>query len=197
MILIFLTVFTFVLLNHIKNPAPSQIDAQGRPVAAAHALFASTDQPPPPGRQLMNIKVIGQQYSWNLLYPQARRQAGLRLQRHVRAGRHDRDARHRVGRRRALVVDPGARRQGRRDPGLHEQDVVPIPLDAIPRADSVVYKGQCAELCGRNHADMLARVIGLRYDDWKAWYDSKAEQLQQAQDEAAAERKKLNAEEGR
>ena len=60
----------------------------------------------------------------------------------------------------------------------------------------MVYEGQCAELCGRNHADMVARVIGLRYDDWKAWYDRKAEELKQAQDEAAAERKHIEAEEG-
>jgi hypothetical protein len=43
---------------------------------------------------------------------------------------------------------------------------------------------------------MLARVIGLRYDDWKAWYDSKADQLKQAQDDAAKERQKVNAQEG-
>jgi cytochrome c oxidase subunit II len=82
-------------------------------------------------------------------------------------------------------------------PGYTNKTWFRIPLDAIKQGqDRVVYSGQCAELCGRNHADMVARVIGLRYDDWKAWYDGKADQLQQAQDEAAAERKKLQAEEG-
>jgi len=33
-----------------------------------------------------------------------------------------------------------------------------------------------------------------RYDAWKAWYDDKATQLQQAKDEAAAARKKLTEE---
>jgi cytochrome c oxidase subunit 2 len=82
-------------------------------------------------------------------------------------------------------------------PGLTNKTWFKIPGNAIPDGqDRVVYPGQCAELCGRNHADMLARVIGLRYDDWKAWYDSKAEQLKQAQDAGAAERKKLESQEG-
>ena len=36
-------------------------------------------------------------------------------------------------------------------------------------------------------------MIGLPYDEWKAWYDSKAEEIQQAQDEAAAEREQIEA----
>jgi cytochrome c oxidase subunit II len=82
-------------------------------------------------------------------------------------------------------------------PGYTNKSWFRIPLDAIPEGqDRVVYTGQCAELCGRNHADMLARVIGLPYDAWKAWYDDKANQLQQAQDEAATERKQIESEEG-
>ena len=38
-----------------------------------------------------------------------------------------------------------------------------------------VYKGQCAELCGRNHANMYARVIALPFDEWQAWYDRRGE----------------------
>ena len=50
-ILIFLTVFTFVLLDDIKNPAASEIDADGNPVSASNVLYASTDQPAPPAGQ--------------------------------------------------------------------------------------------------------------------------------------------------
>jgi cytochrome c oxidase subunit 2 len=195
-ILVFLTVFTFVLLDDIKNPAPSEIDAQGRPVAAAHAQFASTDQPAPPGDHL-NIRVIGQQYSWNLQYPRIGNKrvyayndmyvpVGMTITLDIESV----DVAH------SWWIPPMG---GKADaiPGLTNKTWFQIPLDAIPEgADRVVYKGQCAELCGRNHADMLARVIGLRYDDWKAWYDSKAEQLQQAQDDAAVERKRLQQEEG-
>ena len=181
-ILIFLTVFTFVLLDDIKNPAASDIDADGNPVSASNVLYASTDQPAPPeGSASMKIEVVGQQYAWTYNYPSLEEEARLRLQRHVRAGRHDRAARHQVDRRRALVVDPGARRQDGRGPGPHQQDLVQDPARHARRGrDQVVYKGQCAELCGRNHADMVARVIGLPYDEWKAWYDRKAADLKES-----------------
>jgi cytochrome c oxidase subunit 2 len=52
----------------------------------------------------------------------------------------------------------------------------------------VVYEGQCAELCGRNHADMLARVIGLPFDEWQAWRERKADEIAPAEDEAAQAR---------
>jgi len=196
-ILIFLTVFTFVLLDDIKNPAPSQITAQGQPVAAAHPLYASTDQPPVPGGNSMNIKIIGQQYSWNFQYPRLEDKrvyayndlyvpVGMTVTLDIQSV----DVAH------SWWIPPLG---GKMDaiPGYTNKSWFRIPVNAIPEGqDRVIYKGQCAELCGRNHADMLARVIGLRYDDWKAWYDGKAQQLQQAQDDAAAERKAVNAQEG-
>ena len=50
----------------------------------------------------------------------------------------------------------------------------------------MIYDGQCAELCGRNHANMFARVIGMRFDDYQAWYDRKAvEDIETAREQAA------------
>jgi cytochrome c oxidase subunit II len=70
-ILIFLTVFTFVLLDDVKNPAASEINAEGDPVAAG-TLYAATDQPSvPKDSASMNIRVVGQQYSWTYYYPEA------------------------------------------------------------------------------------------------------------------------------
>jgi cytochrome c oxidase subunit II len=197
-ILIFLTVFTFVLLDDIKNPAPSQITADGQPVAATHPLFASTDQPPPPkGSASMNIKIIGQQYAWNFQYPSLDKKrvyayndlyvpVGMTVTLDIQSV----DVAHSW-----WIPAMG----GKMDaiPGYTNKTWFRIPLNAIKEGqDRVVYTGQCAELCGRNHADMLARVIGLRYDDWKAWYDSKADQLKQAQDDAAKERQKIDSQEG-
>ncbi len=195
-VLIFLTVFTFALLDNIKNPAPSLINAQGQPVANAGALFAATDQPAPPGAS-MNIKIIGQQYSWNFQYPRledkrvyAYNDLYVPLGMTVTLDIQSVDVAHSW-----WIPAMG----GKMDaiPGYTNKTWFRIPLDAIPDGqDRVIYRGQCAELCGRNHADMVARVIGLRYDDWKAWYDGKAAALQKAEDDAAAERKALNAEEG-
>src|SRR3954454_5166244 len=196
-ILVFITVFTFVLLPDIKNPAKSDIDLQGQPVASAHSLFAATDQPAPPGGVSMPIDIVGQQYSWFFGYPDLDNK-------HVYAYN---DLYVPVGMTVTLnikSVDVAhswwiPKLGGKADaiPGYTNKTWFKIPPDAIPEgSDRVIYTGQCAELCGRNHADMLARVIGLRYDDWKAWYDSKAQALQQAEDAAAAQRKKLESSEG-
>jgi cytochrome c oxidase subunit 2 len=195
-ILIFLTVFTFLLLPKIKNPARSEIDLSGRPVAAFGAQYASTDQPAPPGPSL-HLKVIGQQYSWNLQYPKIDNKRVYAYN----------DMYVPVGMTVTLDVQsvdvahswwiPALGGKADAIPGYTNKLWFQIPSDAIKAGqDRVVFKGQCAELCGRNHANMYARVIGLRYDDWKSWYDDKAQQLQQAEDAAAAARKKLEGQEG-
>jgi cytochrome c oxidase subunit 2 len=78
-------------------------------------------------------------------------------------------------------------------PGPTNKTWFKIPADAIPEGKKeVVYEGQCAELCGRNHANMVARVIGMRYPDYKAWYDAKAQQLKQAKEDAARKRQEID-----
>jgi cytochrome c oxidase subunit II len=197
-LLIFITVFTFVLLDDVKNPAASDIDANGNPVAA-NTQYAATDQPAPPqGSASMTIKVVGEQYAWSYFYPQEQDQGRVYAYNDMYVP---------VGMTVILEVESKdvahswwiPKLGGKMDaiPGYTNKTWFKIPLDAIPEGqDRVIYTGQCAELCGRNHADMLARVIGLRFDDWKAWRDRKAQELQQAQDDAAKEREQLQAEEG-
>ena len=196
-ILIFLTVFTFLLLDDVKNPAPSQIDAQGNPIATSN-LYAATDQPAPEGEgPTMNIRVVGQQYSWTFYYPDVEGQervygyndmyvpVGMTVTLDVQAT----DVAHSW-----WIPELG----GKADavPGYTNKTWFRIPLDAIPEGeDRVVYEGQCAELCGRNHADMLARVIGLPFDEWQAWRERKAEELATAEEEAAQRREEIESEE--
>ena len=47
-----------------------------------------------------------------------------------------------------------------------------------------VYRGQCAELCGRNHADMLARVRGVSPAEYVAWLARQKQSIQAADAEA-------------
>jgi cytochrome c oxidase subunit 2 len=58
------------------------------------------------------------------------------------------------------------------------------------------YQGQCAELCGRNHANMLAEVIALPFDEWQAWYDREAQEIKDAEEYAADEREQVQQSEG-
>jgi cytochrome c oxidase subunit 2 len=48
------------------------------------------------------------------------------------------------------------------------------------------FRGQCAELCGRNHANMLARVIALPPQEYQAWYQREAAALEAAKKDQAA-----------
>jgi cytochrome c oxidase subunit 2 len=52
-----------------------------------------------------------------------------------------------------------------------------------------VYKGQCAELCGDNHADMRARVVALPVDQYQAWVEKQRKDILAAQTALAAARK--------
>jgi cytochrome c oxidase subunit II len=195
LILVFITAFTFVTLPGIKNPAASDIDENGSPVAS-NAVFASTDQPDPPeGSASMNITVDGQQYVWRYAYPGKERVLSY-VDMYVPVGM-------------TVTLDITAddvihswwipKLGGKMDavPGYTNKSWFKIPPDAIPEGeDRVVFEGQCAEFCGRGHANMYGRVIGLRYDDWKAWYDRKVREIQEARDQAAQTREEIAGQSG-
>jgi cytochrome c oxidase subunit 2 len=194
-ILVFITVFTFVKLGGIKDPAASDISASGQPVAqignSSDNLYATTDQPPPPpGSARMNITVNGQQYIWKYDYPGQQKvfsyvdmvvPVGMTITLDVTSV----DVAH-------SWWIPALGGKADAIPGYVNHTWFKIPLSALkPGQRQVVYHGQCAELCGRNHANMYGNVIGMRYPDWKRWYDEKAREIQQAKSLAAAERRQL------
>jgi cytochrome c oxidase subunit 2 len=198
-ILVFITVFTFIKLPAIKNPAASDINAQGQPIASLRSdgtLLAATDQSAPPGDGVkLNIRIDGQQYVWRFKYP-GQKDVFSYTDMYVPVG---------VTVTLDITSDDVAHSWwipalgGKADaiPGYVNKTWFKIPLDAIPEGeDRVVYNGQCAELCGRNHANMFGRVIGLPYDAWKAWYDNEATAIEQAQDAAAEQRAQIEAEQG-
>ncbi|HET7498738.1 MAG TPA: cytochrome c oxidase subunit II [Candidatus Eisenbacteria bacterium] len=194
-ILIFITIFTFIMLPGIKNPPASDIDANGNPVTASNVLYASTDQPnPPKGSPFLNLKVDGQQYVWRYQYP--KQGSNPEIFSYV-------DMVVPVGM--TITLDITAddvihswwipKLGGKMDavPGYVNKSWFKIPESAIPEGeDQVVYNGQCAELCGRNHANMLGRVIGMRYPDYQAWVQRKAEQIKTAREQAAKTREEID-----
>jgi cytochrome c oxidase subunit II len=180
-ILVFLTVATFVMLPGIKNPAASDIDLNGNPVAS-NAAFASTDQEAPPKGVAMNIKVDGMQYAWQFTYPSI---DGKRVYAFT-------DMYVPVGM--TITLDIGS------NDVQHSWWIPELggKMDALPGYTNKTwfkvtepgrFRGQCAELCGRNHANMYASVVALPYDEWKAWYDRQAADLKAAEAAAAAGRK--------
>ncbi len=158
-IVLVLAVITFYFLGRIATPPPS--DASGLGVADGR-LYAGVDQPPVEGgEQPLEIGVNGQQYLWRYDYP------GLR-------GRlfayHE------------MVVPTGTTIVLT----VTSQDVVHswwIPklggkIDAVPGhldktwfkvSEPGVFRGQCAELCGENHAAMTASVRAVPPPEFSAW----------------------------
>jgi cytochrome c oxidase subunit 2 len=191
-ILVFITVFTFITLPGIKNPSASDIDSSGNPVTASNVLYASTDQPDPPkGSASLNLRVDGQQYVWRYQYPGSEKDVFSYVDMVVPVGM-------------TVTLEITAddvihswwipKLGGKMDavPGYTNKTWFKIPESAIPEGENqVVYNGQCAELCGRNHANMLARVVGMRYPDYKAWVERKAKEIKSAREQAAQRRREI------
>jgi cytochrome c oxidase subunit 2 len=185
-ILVFLTIATFVMLPGIKNPAQSDIDVNGNPIAS-NAAFASTDQRKPPEGQAMNIQVNGKQYVWQFTYPGEEKVFSY-TRMYVPVGM-------------TITLDI------RSDDVQHSWWIPELggKMDALPGytnktwfkvTEEGTYSGQCAELCGRNHANMLAEVVALPFEDWQAWYDREAQEIKDAEEFAAQEREQLEQSEG-
>jgi cytochrome c oxidase subunit 2 len=190
LILIFITFFTFIKLGDIKDPKPSLIDADGNPVAQVDRVqYAATNQSVPKG-DTMTIEVNGQQYVWRYLYPGQDRlltytdmvvPVGMTVLLDITAD----DVVHSW-----WIPKLG----GKMDavPGYTNKTWFRIPPDAIPEGQKqVVFTGQCAELCGRNHANMYGRVIGMRMADYKQWYADKVQQVKTAETDVAEQQKQL------
>ena len=182
-ILVFITVVTFIKLPGIKNPPLSDIDASGNKVAST-TLYASTDQPAPPKGAKLKIVVDGQQYVWRFQYPRQGDKEVFAYETMVVP----------VGM--TVTLDITA------DDVAHSWWIPKLggKMDALPgytnqtwfKADEPgTFEGQCAELCGRNHANMLARVKAVPFDEYQAWYDRQAADIKSARDEAAKQREAI------
>jgi cytochrome c oxidase subunit 2 len=191
-ILVFITAFTFIKLGDIKDPKPSIVDANGNAqISSDRPQYASTDLKSVKGPQ-MKVVVNGQQYVWRYAYPGNDRllvysdmvvPVGITVLLDIQSD----DVAHSW-----WIPKLG----GKMDaiPGYTNKTWFQIPPDAIPEGQKqVIFKGQCAELCGRNHANMFARVIGMRMPDYKKWYANQVQALKTAQTDVAKQQKELQA----
>jgi cytochrome c oxidase subunit 2 len=199
-ILIFITAFTFIKLGDIKDPKPSVVTGGNKVAMIDGALMASTDQSTPPG-PVLRMRVDGQQYVWAYQYPSAQQNVRSYADMVVPVGM-------------TVILDITSddvahswwipKLGGKMDavPGYHNKTWFQIPPDNLDKGpgrgtfqgfNAVIYSGQCAELCGRNHANMLARVIGLSPDDFNTWVQRKAQEIKAAHAAIAKAQKALQA----
>jgi len=182
-ILVVLAVVTFAMLDDIRNPPNS--DADGFPTdRIANVQNASAYQPRPPNGRALNVEVNGQRYAWRFTYPDG-----------------DTNSLNNVFSYETMYVPTKTTVALT----IRAQDVAHswwIPAlggkaDAIPGhlnftwfkvPQPGVFRGQCAELCGRNHADMTAKVVALEPAAFKRWLVTKKAEIK-ASDEAAGKRR--------
>jgi cytochrome c oxidase subunit II len=170
LILVVLTVVTFLYLNGIKNPPPSGPDG----LQANSRQFASVDQPNPPrsGGRSLNIRVNGQQYLWRYEYPGSPTlfnyyemvvPTNTTITLDVTAS----DVIHSW-----WIPKLGGKVDG--TPGHNNETWFKVTEPGI-------YRGQCAELCGAGHADMRAVVRAVSPAEFEAWAARQREDIQAAQ----------------
>jgi cytochrome c oxidase subunit 2 len=185
LILVVLTVVTFVYLPDIENPPESGPEG----LQASQARFASVDQPnPPSGRPYLRIGVTGQQYLWRFDYPGTKKLFSYHTM--------------------VVPVDTTVVLEITASDVIHswwipklggKVDGVPGHVNKtwfkIPHGKEGTYIGQCAELCGINHADMRAKVRAVTPDQFTSWAIKTREDIKKA-GQALGEQRKLREKEG-
>ncbi len=163
-IVLVIGIVTFIMLPGIRNPDDS--DADGWQIPASYQTAKDPGLLPPNGKSL-NIDVNGQQYAWRFVYPDG-----------------DNDRQNNVTAYEEMVVPTGTTvtLDVRSSDVAHswwipklggKADALPGYTNhtwfKIPRGKEGVYTGNCAELCGRNHANMTARVRAITPEQFTQW----------------------------
>jgi cytochrome c oxidase subunit II len=183
LILVVLTVVTFMYLGDIKNPPPSSPGGLGNA-----SEYASVGQPNPPksGGRTVHIDVNGQQYIWRFDYGGSQQlfsyyEMVVPTNTTVTLSVTGSDVIHSW-----WIPKLGGKVDG--VPG-HENDTW------FKVSKPGVYRGQCAELCGFNHADMRARVRAVTPTEFEGWAQRQRADIkasQQALSRQRTEREKTN-----
>lgn len=193
-ILVGLAILTFARLGAIQNPPNSS--AGGASLlgeSEGGVLYASAERKLPPDGKSLNITVIGRQYIWQFLYPGASEPDGLGApysyeemvvptETTVTLDIVSSDVVHSW-----WVPQLGGKFQA--VPGYHNYTWFQIPHPGV-------YRGQCAVLCGRGHARMIATVRALPPARFQAWLANQKRLIGQANAAAKAERAKLGSQVG-
>jgi cytochrome c oxidase subunit 2 len=192
-ILVALAVVTFAKLSSIENPPNSGPAGAQLASDVSAPLTASLGQRLPPNGKALNITVIGRQYIWQYVYPGANEPDGLGAPYSYEE----------------MVVPTNTTVNLK----IVSSDVVHawwVPelggkFQAVPGYDNYtwfkipkpgVFTGQCAFLCGRGHARMIATVRAVPPAQFEAWLANQKRLIAQANAEAQAARTKLGKQTG-
>ena len=189
-ILVVLAVVTFIQLPGIRNPPNS--GPNGLQLADQVLVAAGPGKQLPPNGKSLNICVNGQQYLWRYTYASNCNNAPLGSVFSYETMVVPTDT--------TVTLD------------INAQDVIHswwIPklggkFDAVPgytnhtwfkipgKLAGTTFTGQCAELCGRNHANMVAQVRAMTPQNYEAWQDRQRAAIRRADQAAARQRGRVD-----
>lgn len=191
-ILVVLAVVTFVKLGAIVNP-PNSSPGGAALVGESGELYATADRRLPPNGKSLNITVVARQYLFQYVYPGANNTDGL--------GAPYSYEELVVPTKTTVTLDmvsddvvhswwvPALGGKFQIVPGYHNYGWFKISRPGV-------FRGQCANLCGRGHARMIITVKAVPPAQFEAWLAERKRLLAEANADAAAERKRLNEQSG-
>jgi cytochrome c oxidase subunit II len=191
-ILLVLAVVTFAKLSSIQNP-PNSGPGGDQQLGENGLLYASAERKLPPNGKSLNIQVIGRQYIWQYVYPGANEPDGLGApysyeemvvptNTTVTLDIVSSDVVHSW-----WIPQLGGKFQA--VPGYHNYTWFKISKPGV-------FTGQCAFLCGRGHARMIATVKAVPPAQFEAWLAYQKKLIAEANADAQVARAKLNAQTG-
>jgi cytochrome c oxidase subunit 2 len=192
LILLALAIITFTRLSSIQKPPNS--GPEGAQLASdSGPLLASATRELPPNGKALDITVIGRQYIWQYVYPGANEPDGLGApysytemvvptNTTVSLDIVSSDVVHAW-----WIPELGGKFQA--VPGYHNYTWFKIPHPGV-------FRGQCAFLCGRSHARMIASVRAVPPAQFEAWLARQKTLIAAANAEAKTARAKLGAQIG-
>jgi cytochrome c oxidase subunit II len=191
-ILIALAILTFLRLDSIQNP-PNSSAGYANLVGSSGVLYASADRKLPPNGKSLNITVVGRQYIWQFVYPSASERDGLGAPYSYEEMVVPTNTTVTLDIVSADVVHswwiPKLGGKFQAVPGYHNYTWFKISKPGI-------YTGQCALLCGRGHARMIANVKAVPPAQFEAWLAYQKKLIAQANADAKVARAKLGAQVG-
>jgi cytochrome c oxidase subunit 2 len=189
-ILVVLAVITFSKLGAIRNPPNS--GPNGAQLADGVLVASGPSKRLPPNGRSLNIQVNGQQYIWRFTYPDG----------------DTNDLNNAFSYQEMVVpVDTTVTLEIRGQDVAHSWWIPKLggKFDAVPgytnytwfkipgRLAGKVFTGQCAEMCGRNHANMTAQVRAVTPQEYEQFISRRKADIKAADAAAQVQRKRLEA----
>jgi cytochrome c oxidase subunit 2 len=192
-VLVILAVVTFVKLSSIINPQSSSAEGERVLGEAGGTLYATAERRLPPSGKSLEINVVGRQFLWQYVYP-----GGVGREQFAPPYSYQEMV---VPTETAVILDvvsadvvhswwvPELGGKVQAVPGYHNYTWFKISKPGV-------FKGQCANICGRGHARMIATVRALPPTQFEAWLARRKSEIAEANAEAAKARTQLTSRRG-